>query len=91
MDDSDIKMAKDILLQLLNEQELILKEEGKMPMVVVTELGDSAVNLSVRFWARVEDFWNIKFYTVEEAKTRLESAGISIPFPQRDVHIVKEA
>ncbi len=89
--DSDIKMAKDILLQLLNEQELILKEEGKMPMVVVTELGDSAVNLSVRFWARVEDFWNIKFYTVEEAKTRLESAGISIPFPQRDVHIVKEA
>tara|TARA_R110002124_G_scaffold131910_1_gene294286 strand:+ start:7717 stop:8550 length:834 start_codon:yes stop_codon:yes gene_type:complete len=88
--DSDIKKAKDILVELLNEQELILKEEGRMPMVVVTELADSSVNLSVRFWAKVEDFWDIKFYTVEEAKKRLEAAGISIPFPQRDVHLIKE-
>ena len=86
--DSDIRKAKEILLALLMEQELILKEEGKMPMVAVAELADSSVNLTVRFWAKIEDFWNIKFYTIEETKSRLEAAGISIPFPQRDVHLI---
>ncbi len=82
--DSNIKLAKDTLLELLEEQEGILKDPA--PAVVVTELADSAVNLSVRFWAPNDVFWNCHFYTIEEAKTRLESAGISIPFPQRDVH-----
>ena len=82
--DSDIKLAKEILLELLQEQEKILKDPE--PMVVVTELADSAVNLSVRFWALNDDFWNCSWYTIEESKTRLEAAGISIPFPQRDVH-----
>ncbi|NND88863.1 MAG: mechanosensitive ion channel [Flavobacteriaceae bacterium] len=88
--DSDIRKAKDILLELLNEQELILQIEDKMPMVVVSELADSSVNLSVRYWAKNEDFWNIRFYTLEEAKQRLEAAGIEIPFPQRDVHLYQE-
>ncbi|QED38067.1 mechanosensitive ion channel [Antarcticibacterium arcticum] len=82
--DSDIKLAKEILLNLLKEQEKILTDPE--PMVVVTELGDSSVNLSVRFWALNDDFWNCSWYTIEESKTRLEAAGISIPFPQRDVH-----
>ena len=82
--DSNIKLAKDILLELLREQEKILKDPE--PVVVVTELADSAVNLSVRFWALNDDFWNCSFFTIEESKTRLEAAGISIPFPQRDVH-----
>ncbi len=86
--DSDIKKAKEVLLALLMEQDLIIKEEGKMPMVAVAELADSSVNLTIRFWAKLEDFWNIKFYTVEEAKSRLEAEGISIPFPQRDVHLI---
>lgn len=81
---SNIKLAKDILLNLLNEQENILKDPA--PVVVVTELADSAVNLSVRFWALNDDYWNCSFYTIEESKLRLEAAGISIPFPQRDVH-----
>lgn len=81
---SNIKLAKDILLNLLNEQEKILKDPA--PAVVVTELADSAVNLSVRFWALNDDYWNCSFYTIEESKVRLEAAGISIPFPQRDVH-----
>ena len=82
--DSDIKLAKDILLGLLKEQDKILRDPE--PVVVVTELADSAVNLSVRFWALNDDFWDCSFYTIEESKTRLEAAGISIPFPQRDVH-----
>lgn len=82
--DSNIKLAKDVLLQLLTEQEDILEDPA--PAVVVTELADSSVNLSVRFWAKNEVFWDRHFYTIEEAKRRLEAAGISIPFPQRDVH-----
>ncbi|CAN5266285.1 mechanosensitive ion channel family protein [soil metagenome] len=81
---SNTKLAKDILLNLLKEQEKILAEPEAM--VVVTELADSSVNLSVRFWALNEDFWNCSWYTIEEGKSRLEAAGISIPFPQRDVH-----
>ncbi|HET8754240.1 MAG TPA: mechanosensitive ion channel domain-containing protein [Salinimicrobium sp.] len=84
--DSDIKLAKEILLELLQEQENIEKEPA--PEVLVAELADSAVNLSVRFWAKNENFWDAHWFTIEEAKRRLEAAGISIPFPQRDVHIV---
>ena len=84
--DSNIKEAKDILLNLVLEQPTVLQIEDKMPMVVVTELADSSVNLSVRYWAKNEDFWDIRFYTLEEGKKRLEAAGIEIPFPQRDVH-----
>lgn len=83
--DSDVKLAKDILLNLLKEQENILPEPE--PMVVVTELADSSVNFSVRFWAINEHFWTCSWYTIEEAKIRLEAAGITIPFPQRDVHL----
>jgi small conductance mechanosensitive channel len=82
--DSNIKLAKDVLMDLLKEQEDILEDPA--PAVVVTELADSAVNLSVRFWAKNDVFWDRHWYTIEEAKTRLEAAGISIPFPQRDVH-----
>ncbi|QNJ97846.1 mechanosensitive ion channel family protein [Constantimarinum furrinae] len=85
--DSDIKTAKDILMNLVTEQEPILKIEDKMPMVIVTELGDSAVTITARYWTKLEDFWNVRFYTLEEGKSRLEAAGISIPFPQRDVHL----
>ena len=82
--DSNIKVAKDVLMELLRDQEDILSDPA--PAVVVTELADSSVNLSVRFWAKNEVFWERHWYTIEEAKTRLEAAGLSIPFPQRDVH-----
>ncbi|MGB7841528.1 MAG: mechanosensitive ion channel domain-containing protein [Salinimicrobium sp.] len=82
--ESNIKVAKEVLMELLKEQEDILEDPA--PAVVVTELADSSVNLSVRFWAKNEVFWDRHWYTIEEAKRRLEDAGISIPFPQRDVH-----
>lgn len=82
--ESNIKLAKDTLMKLLEEQENVLEDPA--PAVVVTELADSSVNLSVRFWAKNEFFWDCHWYTIEEAKTRLEAAGITIPFPQRDVH-----
>jgi len=84
--DSNIKETKDILLTLVNEQEQVFKIEDKMPMIVVAELADSSVNLSLRYWAKNEDFWNLRWLVLEEGKKRLEAAGIVIPFPQRDVH-----
>jgi len=84
--DDNIKEAKEILLNLVNEQETVMQDEDKKPMIVVGDLGDSSVNLSLRYWAKNEDFWGIKWHTLEEGKARLEAAGISIPFPQRDIH-----
>ncbi|GAA3514977.1 mechanosensitive ion channel family protein [Aquimarina addita] len=86
--ESNIKTAKEILLALINEDKRVIQEP--VPMVVVSELGDSAVTLSLRFWALNEDFWDIHFNVIEEAKRRLEDAGISIPFPQTDIHIFQK-
>lgn len=85
--DCDIKKAKTILVDLMQENDKILKDPA--PQVFVAELADSSVNLSARFWALNEDFWDCHFHIIEEAKTRLEDAGIVIPFPQRDVHYYK--
>ncbi len=82
---SNIKLARDVLMKLLEEQEGVMKDPA--PEVVVTELADSSVNLSLRFWALNDDFWKCHWFTIEESKTRLEAAGIGIPFPQRDVHL----
>lgn len=83
----DVKLAKEILMELVNEQETVLQLEGKMPQIVVAALADSSVNISVRYWSNIADFWNIRFHMLEEGKVRLEAAGIVIPFPQRDVHV----
>ena len=82
---SDIKAAKDILLQICADNENILKEP--IPEVYVDGLGDSSVNLTLRFWADVTVFWPAHFYVIEETKKRFDAAGIEIPFPQRDVHM----
>lgn len=81
---SNIKKAKDILLQICAENDKILKDPA--PEVYVGELADSSVNLSLRFWATNEDFWSAHFYVVEQTKLRFDEAGIEIPFPQRVVH-----
>lgn len=81
---SNIKEAKDILLQICAENENILKDPA--PEVYVAELGDSSVNLSLRFWAKNEVFWAAHFHVMEELKNRFDAAGIEIPFPQRVIH-----
>lgn len=83
--DDDVKLAKEILLNLTLEQPTVMAEPE--PMIVLAELGDSSVNLSLRYWALNDDFWNLRWTILEEGKSRLEAAGISIPYPQRDVHI----
>ena len=73
------------MLDLINSREQVIRDPA--PNVVVTALGDSAITLSLRYWASNEDFWSVHFYTIEEAKKRLEAHGISLPFPQREVHL----
>ncbi len=82
---SNIKIAKDILLDICEKHAGILKDP--MPEVYVGALGDSSVDLSLRFWARNEDFWPAHFHVLETLKYRFDEAGIEIPFPQRDVHM----
>lgn len=86
---SNIKEAKDILLQICNDNENISKDP--VPEVYVDGLGDSSVNLTLRFWADTSVFWPAHFYVIEETKKRFDAAGIEIPFPQRDVHVKGEA
>jgi small conductance mechanosensitive channel len=81
---SNIKKAKDILLEICAADKRILKDPA--PEVYVGELADSSVNLTLRFWAKNEDFWGAHFHVIETLKNRFDEGGIEIPFPQRDVH-----
>ena len=82
---SDIKKAKDVLLNLLENDPAVLKD--KDIVVFVDQLGDSSVNLGVRCWFSNDDFWAGKWRLTENVKLTLDEAGITIPFPQMDVHI----
>ncbi len=87
--DDDIKKAKDILIRILNEDDRILKDPA--PVVAVLELGDSSVNFAVRPWVKTADYWAVYFDVTEKVKMTFDSEGISIPFPQRDVHLYQES
>ena len=81
---ANIKTAKDILLHICKSHESILKDPE--PVVYVANLADSAVELSLRFWAKNEDFWEAHFSVIESLKLEFDKAGIEIPFPQRVIH-----
>ncbi|HCA08042.1 mechanosensitive ion channel family protein [Chryseobacterium sp.] len=85
---ADLKQAKEILLSVINSNQYALKEPA--PQVVVTELGDSAVNLSVRATATNENFWAMNEELIINCKAALDKAGIEIPFPQRDIHVYNQ-
>ncbi|MBN2695502.1 mechanosensitive ion channel [bacterium] len=83
--ESDFRKAKDILISILNGCDKILKDpEFK---VALSELGESSVNFIVRPWVNSADYWDVKFYILEQVKERFDAEGITIPYPQMDVHI----
>ncbi len=86
---ANIKKAKDILLEICASDDRILKEPE--PEVYVDSLGDSSVNLTLRFWAHNDVFWPAKFNVIEQSKLKFDEAGIEIPFPQRVVHSIEDA
>ena len=85
---SDVKLAKDILLKLGNEDEATLKEEGKEPMAAVEDLGESSVNMLLRVWTPTDRYWEVKFRLTEAVKAAFDEAGIEIPYNQLDVHLI---
>lgn len=81
----DIDKARSIIKEIINQDERVMKEPE--PMIVLSELADSSVNLTVRAWTTAGDYWPFYFDTTEKVKKQFDTNGISIPFPQRDVHI----
>ena len=61
------------------------------PMIVVSELADSSVNITTRVWVNAADYWGLFFDLTEKVKLTFDQEGISIPFPQRDVHLFQES
>ncbi|MFI2742018.1 mechanosensitive ion channel family protein [Zhouia sp. PK063] len=86
--DADLRQAKDILMDVIKKNEFAMDDPA--PQIVVTELGDSSVNLSVRVTATNENFWTMREQLIIDGKAALDAAGIEIPFPQRDVHFFDE-
>lgn len=83
--DSDSDTVRRVLLSLAAENEKIEKEPA--PKVVLTEHADSALKFCLQTWVKSEDYWTVNFEMNEKAKKAFDENGISIPFPQLDVHI----
>lgn len=86
--DDDLLKAKQLLETMIKEDERILAEPAAQ--VAVSELGDSSVNFVVRPWVKSGDYWGVMFDFTEAVKLRFDQEGISIPFPQMDVHVHKQ-
>ena len=84
----DIDKALKVLSELLQNDERILDDPAHQVMVV--ELAESSVNINLRCWANRENYWSLRFDLTKQAKQRLDEYDISIPFPQRDVHLYHE-
>ncbi len=82
--EDDIKKAKEVIQQVLDTDERILKDPATV--IAVSELADSSVNFVVRPWVKSGDYWGVFFDTHENIKLAFDQAGISIPYPQMDVH-----
>jgi small conductance mechanosensitive channel len=85
----DIAAARAVIDEVLARDDRILAEP--QPYVAVAELADSSVNFVVRPWTKTEDYWAVKFDVTERIKLAFDERGISIPFPQVDVHMEKVA
>lgn len=84
----DILKVKGILKEILDNEDRILAEPK--PTIGLMEMGDSSINFAFRPWVKVEDYWDLFFDLQERIKIRFDEEGITIPFPQRDVHISKD-
>ncbi len=84
----DIEKAKAVCLEVMSRHEKVLSDPA--PYVGVNEMADSSVNLAVRPWCQGDDYWTVFFDINQGIKEAFDAAGISIPFPQRDVRVFEE-
>jgi small conductance mechanosensitive channel len=87
--DDDIQHATDVLNEIAGEHKLVLAEPAIT--VHVDELADSSVNLFCRPWVKTSDYWTVHWDLMRQVKERFDAEGISIPYPQRDVHTKTES
>ncbi len=83
--EDDIDKAKSLMADIIAQDDRILKSPA--PLIAVSELADSSVNFVVRPWVKVEDYWGVYFDLTEKIKKACDANSISIPYPQRDVHV----
>ena len=83
--EQDIRVVKNILLNIINQNELILHDPE--PFVAVSELGDNSVNFIIRAWTKTDDYWTVYYDLIEKVKIRFDEENVSIPYPQMDVHL----
>jgi len=86
--DDDINDAKKFLNDIVQEHELIL--DDPQPLIRVSEHGDSSVNINCYVWCETKNYWDVYYDLMEEVKIVFDREDINIPYPQRDIHIVKE-
>lgn len=84
--EDDLKKAQKVIEQVLVTDDRVLKDPA--PTVAVSELGDSSVNFVVRPWVKSADYWDVYFDITAKVKLSLDQNGISIPYPQRDIHMI---
>ena len=83
--DDDLKLAKATLQEIIDADDRILKDPASF--IGVGELGDSSVNFTVRVWVKAEDYWSVYFDTNEKVKLTFDEKGITMPYPQMDIHL----
>lgn len=86
--DDDMDKAMRIAREILDADDRVLKDPE--PQIAVSELGDSSVNIIVRPWTTKENYWDLKFDITKRIKERYDEEGLSIPYPQRDVHLFQQ-
>lgn len=86
---ADIGTAVEAIREMANADERVHPEPS--PMVVVSNLGESSVDLTIRMWCNATDYWGLKWEFTRALKEKMDELGIEIPFPQRAVHMVRDA
>ena len=84
----DIPKAEQVLIEIITSHEKVLKDPE--PVVRLNTLGESSVDFVVRPWSKTDDYWDVYWDVTRDVKQRFDAEGISIPFPQRDVHVYRE-
>ena len=84
----DIAHAERVLKEIVDAHPLVLQDPE--PVIQLHELADSSCNFVCRPWARTDDFWTVYWDITRSVKERFDAEGISIPYPQRDVHLIQE-
>ena len=87
--EDDLNKAQKVILDVINSDDRILKDPA--PVVAVFELADSSVNFVVRPWTTAANYWAVYFDLTEKIKLALDANDITIPFPQRDIHLLSES